>query len=34
MIHYGLTLGLDEFWNVTQLFLHLHEIIAKHLQYF
>jgi hypothetical protein len=34
MIHCGSILGLDEFWNVTQLFLHLHEIIAKHLQYF
>ena len=34
MIRCGLTLGLDGSWNVGQLFLHLQEIIAKHLQYF
>ena len=34
MIRYGLALGLDGYWNVTHLFPHLQEIIAKHLQYF
>ena len=34
MIRCGLALGLDGSWNVTQLFPHLQEIIAKHLQYF
>ena len=34
MIHYGLALGLDGSWNVTQLFPHSQEIIVKYLQYF
>ena len=33
-IRCGLALGLDGFWTVTQLFLHLQKIIAKHLQHF
>ena len=34
MICCGLALGLDGSWSVGQLFPHLQEIIAKHLQYF
>jgi len=34
MIRCGLALRLDGSWSVEQLFLHLQEIIAKHLQYF
>ena len=34
MIRCGLALGLDGSWNVGQLFPHLQDIVAKHLQYF
>ena len=34
MIRCGLALGLDGSWNEGQLFPHLQDIIAKHLQYF
>jgi hypothetical protein len=34
MIRCGMALALDRTWSVTQLFPHLQEIVAKHLQYF
>ena len=34
MIRCGLALGLDGSWSVGQLFPHLQDIVAKHLQYF
>ena len=34
IIRCGLALGLDGSWNVGQLFSHLQDIVAKHLQYF
>jgi hypothetical protein len=34
MIRCGMVLALDGTWSVAQLFPHLQEIVAKHLQYF
>jgi hypothetical protein len=34
MIRCGMILTLDGTWSVVQLFPHLQEIVAKHLQYF
>jgi hypothetical protein len=34
MIRCGMVLALDGTWSVAQLFLHLQEIVTKHLQYF
>jgi hypothetical protein len=34
MIRCGMALALDGTWSVAQLFPHLQEIVAKHLQYF
>jgi hypothetical protein len=34
IIRCGMALALDGTWSVAQLFPHLQEIVAKHLQYF
>jgi hypothetical protein len=34
MIHYSMALDVDGSWSVNQLFPHLQDIIAKHVQYF
>jgi hypothetical protein len=34
MISCGMALALDGIWSVAQLYPHLQEIVAKHLQYF
>jgi hypothetical protein len=34
MIRCGMALDVDGSWSVNQLFLHLQDIVAKHVQYF